>query len=178
MKINFKGGCFNFNFFKPNQTGLCPVSPWTKSSQSMDIVQSAWTLWTLSRVSMNNVQTVHWVHGQCPLSPWTMSTESMDIVQSGWSHWTLSMDSLAFFQSIHGHCPMSRLSTESMVNVHWVHGQCPGSPLSPWTFYRWVKLWISFFWYSSKNKCNGLGVKLTWCSLCITYFACNHFIHT
>ena len=75
-----------------------------------------WTQWILSSlpwlsglcpglVSMDNVQTVHWVPGECPLSPWTISTESMDIVQSGWSHGTLSMDSLDFVQSIHGLCP-------------------------------------------------------------------------
>ena len=104
--------------------GLSGHCPWTLSS-----------LPGVSRVSMDNVQTVHWVYGQCPLSPWTMFIECMDIVQSGWSHWTLSMDQFT------GLCPeypwtLSRLSTESMVNVHWVHGQCPGSPLSPWTFYR------------------------------------------
>ena len=40
--------------------GQCPPSPWTMSTQSMDIVLS--------------------VHGQCPLSPWAMSTQSMDNV--------------------------------------------------------------------------------------------------
>ena len=53
------------------------------------------------------VQSVHGLSGHCP--------------------WTLS--------SPPGFCPgcpwtMSRLSTESMNNVHWVHGQCP---LNPWT---------------------------------------------
>ena len=125
MNINFKGGYFNFNFL--NQIRLDFVQ-WVHGL--LDIVQSAWTPWTLSRVSMDNVQTVLWVHGQCPLSPWTMSTESMDIVQSGWSHWTLSTDSLDFVQSIHGHCSdcplspwtMSRESTESMdfLQTDWV----------------------------------------------------------
>ena len=50
---------------------------------------------------MDNVQTVHCVHGQCPLNPGTLSN----------------------LAGLTGFCPeypwtLSRLSTESMVNVH------------------------------------------------------------
>ena len=106
MNINFKGGYFNFNFL-------------TKSDWSMDIVQSAWTPWTLSRVSMDNVQTT--------LRPWTMSTESMDKVHWIHGHCPVWLVSLDFVHGLTGLCPeypwtLSRLSTESMVNVYWVHG--------------------------------------------------------
>ena len=49
--------------------GHCPLSLWTMSTESMDIVH-----WIHGQV--------HSVHGQCPLSPWTVSTESMDNVHS------------------------------------------------------------------------------------------------
>ena len=154
MNINFKGGYLNFIYFNQSRLdfvqwfhGQCPVNPWTQWTLSMDVVQSAWTPWTLSRVSMDNVQTVHWVNGQCPLNPWTLST--------GWS----------------GLCPeypwtLSRLSTESMVNVHWVHGQCPGSPLSPWTFYRWVG---SLGW----DPGDGILPFSFWCLFIPSWKACN-----
>ena len=44
------------------------------STVSLDIVQSEWGPWTLSRVSMDIVQTFHLFNGKCP-------GESMDIVQ-------------------------------------------------------------------------------------------------
>ena len=103
----------------------CQVSPLTQWTLSMDFIQSTWTL---SRVSMDNVQIVHWVHGQCALNLW---------------HCPVYLVSLVFVPGLTGLCPeysytLSRLFIESMVNVHWVHGQCLGSPLSPWTFYRRV----------------------------------------
>ena len=96
--------------------GQCPVSPWTQWTLSMDIVQFVRTPWTLSRVSMDNVQTVHWVHGQCPLNPWPLSSLAGVTGLCPWTHWTLS-----------------RVSMDIVQTVHWVHGK---SPLSPCTFYR------------------------------------------
>ena len=96
MNINFKGGYFNFIFFNR--------SDWTRSSESMDNVQSVHGLSGLCGHWPVCLDFVQGVHGQCPdypLSPWTMSTESMDIVQSGWSHWTLSM------VNVHGQYPGS-----------------------------------------------------------------------
>ena len=68
-------------------------------------------------MSSNSMDSVHWIHGYCPV-------------------WLILLN---FVHGLSGLCPeypwtLSRLSTESMVNVH--SGQCPGSPLSPWTFYR------------------------------------------
>ena len=102
--VHLIAGLFPWVFIFFNQIRLDFVQ-WVhgQSMDSVDIVQFAWT-------PMDNVKTVHWVHGHCPLSPWIISTESMDIVQSGWSHWTLSMDSMNFVQSIHGHCPDCPLS--------------------------------------------------------------------
>ena len=54
--------------------GQYPLSPWTMSTESMDIVHS--------------------VHGQCPLSPWTMFTETMDNVH--WIHGQCPLSRLAF----------------------------------------------------------------------------------
>ena len=56
------------------------------STKSMGIVQSEWAPWTLSRVSMDSVQTFHLFQDQCPESPWALSTETMDsvdILQTG-----------------------------------------------------------------------------------------------
>ena len=50
--------------------GHCPGRQWT---EYIDIVQSEWAPWTLSRVSMDCPD--------FPLIPWTMSRESMNIVQ-------------------------------------------------------------------------------------------------
>ena len=64
----------------------CPLNPWTLSSLAGLTGLCPWIHWTLSRVAMDIIQTVHWVHGKCPLSPWTMSresTESMDFLQTG-----------------------------------------------------------------------------------------------
>ena len=130
----------------------------SQSMDSVDIVHGHYpirldsldkTLWTLSRVSMDNVQTVHWVHGQCPLSPWTMSTESMDIVQSGWSHWTLS-----------------RVSIDIVQTINWVHGKCP---LSPWTMSRESTESMDFL----QTGFNSLWIRhwirccLLWCLICV-----------
>ena len=108
---------------------------------SADIVQSAWTL---SRVSVDNVHTFHWV-------PWTMSKESMnfvqgdsgrmsiesmDIVQSEWAPWTLS-------QSIHGHCPDFplipwKMFRESMDIVQGDHG-FSGHFTDQTSWWMWIK---------------------------------------
>ena len=53
--------------------GHCPV--WMVSL-------CPWTHWTLSRVSMDIVQTFHWVHGQCPLSPLTMSRHRIIVIST------------------------------------------------------------------------------------------------
>ena len=113
--------------------GHSPGRQWTMCTESMDIVQSEWAPWVLSRVSMDIVQTFHLVHGHSPGIPWTLSRETVDNV-----YW------------IHGYCPvlvssldcplnpwtLSRLSTDSMDNVQGVHGHWPGSPWIQWTFYR------------------------------------------
>ena len=123
MIINFKGDYkfqeklpqlkfFLTNLFK-TKSGLCP---WTMSREPMDsadIVQSAWTL---SRVSVDNVHTFHWVHGQCPGSPWTLSRETVENV-----HW------------VHGHCPVW---VGSLDFVQSIHGHCPDFPLIPWKMSR------------------------------------------
>ena len=131
MNINFKGGDFNFKFF--NQIRLDFVQ-WVHGQWP----DSPWTEWTLSSLPG--------LAGLCPGCPWTMSrlsTESMDNVHWIHEHCPVWLVSLDFVYGLTGICSeypwtLSRLSTESMVNVHWVHGQCPRSPLSPWTFYRWV----------------------------------------
>ena len=73
----------------PGLPGLCPWTMSRLSTESMDIVQSGWSHWTLSRVSIDVVQTVHWVHGKCPLSPRTMSRESTFYRRVLW--WTVTL---------------------------------------------------------------------------------------
>ena len=89
------------------------------STEPMDTVPSVWVPWTLSRFSMDIVQTIHLFqddgqylgrYGQCPLSPWTLS-------------------SMCGFPGL---CPdfpwtLSRLSTYSMDNIQVGHEQYPGS---------------------------------------------------
>ena len=45
--------------------GQCPLNPWSLSSLAGLTGLCPWTHWTLSRVSMDIVQTVHCVHGKC-----------------------------------------------------------------------------------------------------------------
>ena len=69
----------------------CPDCPLT---ESMDIVQSGWSHWTLSMDSLDFVQSIHGHCPDCLLSPWWMSTrvhgqcpgstESMDFLQMGY----------------------------------------------------------------------------------------------
>ena len=83
MNINLKGGYFNFNFLTK--------SDWTKSSESMDNVQSVHGLsghcpWTLSSPPGLPGQ-VQDVNGHCPDCPVHLdsldkSRVSMDIVQT------------------------------------------------------------------------------------------------
>ena len=123
MNINFKRSYFNFSFF--NQIRLDKVqSVHGPSGLCLWLLSSLPGLcpgcpWTMSRLSTESMDNVHWVHEQCPLNPWTLSSLACLTGLCPWTHWTLS-----------------RLSTKSIVNVHLVHGKNPGSPLSPWTFYR------------------------------------------
>ena len=61
-------------------SGHCPVSPWTKSSETSQTGQCPWTEWTLS---MDSVDIIHGRSFQ--YSSRTMSTESMDFLQTGFS---------------------------------------------------------------------------------------------
>ena len=94
--INFKGDYFNFKFFLPNQNYS---GPWTKSSESMDKIDS--------------------VHGLPGLSPWTLSSlqVSMDKVQTG--HRPTALTGLCPWTRLFPECPwtLSGLSNKSMVKI-------------------------------------------------------------
>ena len=63
-----------------NVHGHCPGRQWRMSTESMDIDQSEWAPWTLSRGSMDIVQYYYLFHGKCPGSLLTLSRETMDSV--------------------------------------------------------------------------------------------------
>ena len=84
-----------------------------------------------------------WVHGQCPVSPWTQWTLSSPPGSPGlcpgcpWSMSRLSSESMDNVHWIHDivqsgrcHWTLSIDSLDFVQTVHWVHGKYP---LSPWT---------------------------------------------
>ena len=128
---------------------------------SVDIVQSAWTLSrvsilsTLSTESMDIVQgdighcplspctlsSLNGLPGLCPEYPWTLSrlsTKSMDIVQGVHGHcagkqWTMSIEFMDIVQSEWAPWTLSRVSMDF---VQSIHGLCPDFPLIPWKLSR------------------------------------------
>ena len=107
----------------------------------------------MSRLSSESMDNVHGGHGQCPLRP-------MDIVHWIHGHCLVWLVYLDFVHGLIGLCPeypwtLSRLSTESMVNVHWVHGQCPGSPMS-------LGFWLNFIFSWRINSLTLKKIKFPW----------------
>ena len=105
--------------------------------------------WTLSRLSSDSMDIVHGAHGfsghftdghshfilllsSCfkpyfPQWSWIMSRESMDILQGDSGQCLLSPWTLFSLSGLPGFCPvytwtLSRLSSDSMDNVHGAHG--------------------------------------------------------
>ena len=70
-----------------NFHGHCPLSPWTKSMDSMEKIHGhfPWIHWKLSTVFVPILHPdfVHGFHGFCPWIPWILSTDSMDFLQTG-----------------------------------------------------------------------------------------------
>ena len=111
--------------------GQCPVSPWTILRESMDNDQ-----WVQTRnIYLNGYEYINFKGGyfksflpnQHYNGPWQKFSHSMDSLDFVHGYCPVRLDSLDFVPGLTGLFPeyprtLSRLSTDSKIEVRWVHG--------------------------------------------------------